>query len=112
MSDDLDLDDDDGAPTSDGKPRPNSQSSDETYGETSGELLQFFERIEQLNSEKADIAEQTKEVYAELKHRGFDGKAVRELIAERKKDREALSELAAIKALYRSALGMAALDDI
>lgn len=111
MSDDLDLDDEGGgAATSDGKPRPNS--SDEQYNATSDELRQGVEQIEQLEAEKADIAEQIKEHYSHLKGRGFDTKAIRALISERKKDRQQLAELAEIKALYRSALGMAALEDL
>ena len=114
MSDDLDLDDTPPAATSDGKPRPNSKKpkDDEQYETTANELRQFVETIEHYEAEKADIAESIKEQYSELKSRGYDGKAVRALIAERKKDRDALSELAAIKAIYRQALGMAALDDL
>ena len=114
MSDDLDLDDDTPAATSDGKPRPNSKKpkDDEQYETTANELRQFVETIEQYESEKADIAESIKEQYAELKSRGYDGKAVRSLIAERKKDRDSLAEMAAIKAIYRQALGMVALDDL
>ena len=115
MSDDLDLDDTPPAATSDGKPRPNSKKpkqDDKQYDETAGELRQFVETIEQYESEKADIAKSIKEQYSELKARGYDGKAVRSLIAERKKDRDSLAEMAAIKAMYRQALGMVALDDL
>lgn len=112
MSDDLHIDDDTPAATSDGKPRPNSKKDDEQYETTANELKQFVETIEQYESEKADIAESIKEQYSELKARGYDGKAVRSLIAERKKDRDSLAEMAAIKAMYRQALGMAALDDL
>ena len=108
MADDLDLDDDTAA-TSDGKPRPNDNAQYET---TANELTQFVETIEQYEAEKADIAESIKEQYSELKARGYDGKAVRSLIAERKKDRDSLAEMAAIKAIYRQALGMTALDDL
>ena len=112
MSDDLDLDDETPAATSDGKARPNSKGGDEDYDATAGELRQFVETIEQFEAEKAEIAEQIKDQYSELKARGYDVKAVRSLIAERKKDRDDLAEQAAIKAIYRSALGMAALDDL
>ena len=109
MSDDLNIDDDTPAATSDGKPRPNDNAQ---YDETANELRQFVETIEQYEAEKADIAESIKEQYSELKARGYDGKAVRSLIAERKKDRDSLAEMAAIKAIYRQALGMVALDDL
>lgn len=76
------------------------------YEVTADELRQFVERIEQLDSEKADIADQIKEVYAELKGRGYDTSAVKALVALRKKNPDDVSEFEAILNLYRSALGM------
>ena len=54
------------------------------YQVTADELRQFVERIEHLEAEKKDIAEQIKEVFAESKGRGFDQKALRALISLRK----------------------------
>lgn len=46
------------------------------YGGLSAEhLKQFIERIERLEDEKRDIAEDIKEVFAEAKGAGFDNKA-------------------------------------
>lgn len=70
------------------------------------ELKQFVERIERLEEEKAAIAGDIKEIYAELKGRGFDGKAVRKIIALRKKALEERMEEDAILELYLQALGM------
>lgn len=68
------------------------------------ELRAFVERIERLNSEKADIAEATKEVFAELKGRGYSPAIVRKVIARRKRDRDELAEESAILELYEGAL--------
>lgn len=44
---------------------------DATYRVTSNELRQFVERIERLDAEKKDLAEQQKEIIAEAKARGY-----------------------------------------
>ena len=70
------------------------------------ELTQFIERAEQLASEKADIAEQEKELFAEARGRGYDVKVMRKIIRDRKMARDALAEFESIEELYRSAIGM------
>jgi uncharacterized protein (UPF0335 family) len=79
----------------------------DTYTVTADELRQFVERIEHLEGEKRDIAEQIKEVYAEAKGRGYDGAALRQIVALRRKDKDQVAEQEAILDLYKSALGMA-----
>lgn len=76
------------------------------YTVTADELRQFIERIEHLEQEKRDIAEQIKEVYAESKSRGYDTKALRTIVAMRKKDKDQLSEEEAVLELYKQALNM------
>jgi len=49
----------------------NDMTSDQNYNVTADELRQFIERIERLEAEKKDIADQVKEVYAESKARGY-----------------------------------------
>jgi len=71
------------------------------------ELRQFIERYEHLDAEKRDIADQMKEVMAEAKGRGYDTRAMRRLIALRKRDRNEVAEEEAILDLYKAALGMA-----
>lgn len=71
-----------------------------------GQLRAFIERIERLEEEKATIAEDIREVYAELKGTGFDTKAVRTIIRLRKKDAAERQEEAAVLGLYANALGM------
>ena len=76
------------------------------YAVTAEELRQFIERIEQLEAEKKDIAEQIKEVMAEAKGRGYDTKVLRKLIAIRKRRADDLAEEEAILAVYKAAVGM------
>lgn len=76
------------------------------YQVTADELRQFVERIEHLEQEKKDIAEQIKEVYAESKGRGYDSKALRSIVSLRKKDRDQLAEEEAVLDMYKQALGM------
>lgn len=76
------------------------------YAVTADELRQFIERVELLEQEKADIASQIKDVFAESKSRGFDNKALRQIIKERSRDKNSLAEEQAVLDLYREALGM------
>ena len=80
--------------------------SDEAYGIAAGELKQFIERIEHLEAEKKDIADQIKEVMAEAKGRGYDTKAMRKIVALRKRDRDDIAEEEAVLEMYKAALGM------
>lgn len=81
-------------------------NTDATYRVTANELRQFIERIERLESEKKDIAEQQKEVMAEAKARGYDTKVMRKVIALRKRDKDDIAEEEAILEMYKEALGM------
>ena len=70
------------------------------------QLKSFIERIERLEEEKAGLAGDIKEIYAEAKGTGFDTKAMRKIIAMRKKDFAERREEEAILDLYMQALGM------
>lgn len=85
-----------------------------TIGDNSGDVLNqqaqnqiksIVERIERLEMEKAEIAEQIKEVYAEAKGNGFDNKIIRQAVRKRKIDRAKGTEAYAILVLYCHALG-------
>ena len=76
-------------------------------GVAADELRQFVERIERLEEEKAGIASDIRDVYAELKGRGFDTKAVRQIVRLRKQDAAERQEQEAILELYMRAMGMA-----
>ncbi|MDH3263562.1 MAG: DUF2312 domain-containing protein [Paracoccaceae bacterium] len=80
--------------------------SDATYGVAAQELRQLVERIERLEAEKKDIADQIKEVMAEAKGRGYDTKAMRKIVALRKRDKDDVAEEEAVLEMYKAALGM------
>ncbi|SDR55953.1 Uncharacterized conserved protein, UPF0335 family [Rhizobiales bacterium GAS191] len=69
-------------------------------------LKSFVERIERLEEEKASIAGDVKEVYAEAKSQGFDTKILRKVVAIRKRDAAERREEEEILDLYLQALGM------
>ena len=71
-------------------------------------LKAFVERIERLEEEKASIAGDVKEVYAEAKAQGFDAKILRKVVALRKRDAAERREEEEIMDLYLQALGMMA----
>ncbi|MDV7143513.1 DUF2312 domain-containing protein [Tropicimonas sp. TH_r6] len=83
------------------------ETTQDSYKVTANELRQFVERIERLEAEKKDIAEQVKEVYAESKSRGYDQKALRAIVSLRKKDKDEVAEQEAVLEMYKEALGMA-----
>jgi len=73
---------------------------------TEQELRQFIERAEQLGAEKTDLAEQVKELMAELKGRGYDSKAFKEVLRLRKMKPDARAEFEAVVDMYRQAAGL------
>lgn len=70
------------------------------------QLRAFVERIERMEEEKAAIAEDIKEIYAEAKGNGFDTKVLRTVIKIRKQDRDERMQQESILELYLTALGM------
>jgi uncharacterized protein (UPF0335 family) len=82
------------------------ETTDTVYRVTAAELLQFVERIERLDAEKKELAEQQKEVLAEAKGRGYDTGVLRKLVARRKRDADDLAEEDAVMDMYKEALGM------
>ena len=70
------------------------------------QLKAFIERIERLEEEKAGIAGDIKDVYAEAKGNGFDTKALRTIIRMRKQDANERAEQETILETYMQALGM------
>lgn len=73
-----------------------------------GQLQAIVQRIERLEEDKAAIAGDIKEVYAEAKANGFDTKILRKVIALRKKEAAERVEEQAILETYMGALGMLA----
>jgi uncharacterized protein (UPF0335 family) len=68
-------------------------------------LRQIVARIERLEEEKAALAADIKEVYAEAKSAGYDTKVLRKVISFRKQDRRTRAEMEQVMDLYLAALG-------
>lgn len=71
------------------------------------ELRQFIERIEHLEAEKKALSDDIKEVYSEMKSRGYLVMPVRSIIKERRRNPDDVAEERAILEMYRAAMGMA-----
>jgi len=71
-----------------------------------GQLKSVIERIERLEEDKAVIAGDIKEVYAEAKSNGFDTKVLREIIKLRRMEAAEREELESMIGVYMAALGM------
>ena len=78
----------------------------EVGGIAADRLRSYIERIERLEAEKASLAADDREVYAEAKGNGFDARTMRQIVRLRKLDRSELSEQEALLNLYRRVLGM------
>ena len=75
-----------------------------------GRIRSFVERIENIDSELAELNEQKKEVFAEAKGEGFDVKILREIIKLRKQDADERDERESLLDLYMRAMETAPPD--
>lgn len=76
-------------------------------GGVSGEYLRgYIERIERLEEEKAGLAADIRDVYAEAKGNGFDAKTMRQIIKLRKLETHEREEQETLLDIYMQALGM------
>ena len=71
------------------------------------ELRLLIERIERLEEEKKAMADDIRDVYAEAKARGYDAKAMRQVVRLRKMETHIRQEEEAILDTYKAALGLA-----
>lgn len=102
------------AHTSDGKSRPNEPTA---YDVTAAEVQSFVDRMTNLDEQMADLRDDKKKLYAELKARGFDRKAFDATmkvirIRQDKSKVEAKLEMRAIASLYLTALGQDDFEDL
>lgn len=70
------------------------------------ELRLLIERVERLEEEKKAIADDIKDVYAEARSRGYDGKTMRAIVRLRKMEKHVREEAEALLDTYKSALGL------
>ncbi len=76
-------------------------------GGIAGEQLRsIIERIERLEEEKAALAADIRDIYAEAKGNGFDNKALRQIVKLRKMDSGEREEQDFLLDTYKRALGM------
>ncbi len=76
-------------------------------GVAGAQLRSFIERIERLEEEKAALAADIREVYAEARGTGFEPKTMRQIVRLRKMDTDDRQEQESLLEIYKSALGMA-----
>jgi len=69
------------------------------------QLKSIIKRVERLEEDKAAIASDIKDVYAEAKGNGYDTKALRAIVRYRKEDAQDRAEREAIFETYLNALG-------
>ncbi len=72
---------------------------------TVGQLKSFIERVERLEEDKAGVAADLREVYAEAKSEGYDVKIMRRVVRLRRQDSAKRSEEEALLEAYISAIG-------
>ena len=78
-----------------------------TVNGVSGEiLLSYCERIEHIEVEKKALQNDIKEIFEEAENRGFDKKALKEVLKRRKMDANDARELDFSLDLYKEILGM------
>lgn len=71
---------------------------------TKQKLRSFVSRIENLESEKSELAADIRDVYAEVKAFGLDTKAVRAVVKRRRTDEAELSNQDTLVELYSEAV--------
>ena len=75
-------------------------------GRAVDQLKSIIARVEKLEEEKAAIADDIRDVFAEAKGNGFDVKAIRQIIKLRKMDAQEREEEETVLDTYMRALGM------
>ncbi len=78
-----------------------------TFQSVSSDMLRsYIERIERLEDEKAGLAADIRDVFAEAKGNGFDTKAMKAVIKLRAKSPDEVQEEEYLIDTYKAALGM------
>ena len=73
---------------------------------TAERLKSFIERVERLEVDKSEVAEDIKLVFAEAKSQGFNVPVMRAILRLRKLDTNDRQEQEALLDTYKSAIGM------
>ena len=70
------------------------------------QLKSIIERVERLEEDKAAIASDIRDVYAEAKGNGYDTRALRAIVRRKRADAKKVAEHEAVVELYMQSLGM------
>lgn len=81
--------------------RKHNQKATEAAAE---ELRRFVADIESVDAQVADLQRERKDIFTVVKSKSYDVKALRKVIAERKRDAADLAEEREIMALYQELL--------
>jgi uncharacterized protein (UPF0335 family) len=84
----------------------NSGEAQDVGGVAGKRLQMIIDRVERLEEEKAELAADIKEIYAEAKGTGFCVKTIRKLVSIRKMDAEKRREADELLELYKAAIGL------
>lgn len=82
------------------------------HGAAQQQLRQLVDQLERLEAEKKAIADDIKEKFSEAKGAGYDVKALKKVLALRKKSTSERSEEQMILDTYLHALGMTPLEQV
>lgn len=85
---------------------PKGQNRNRVGGVAVDQLKSIVARVEQLEEEKAGIAADIRDVFAEAKGNGFDVKAIRQILKIRKLEPHEREEQETVLDIYLHALGM------
>ncbi len=88
------------------EPEAQAPASEALHDSAKDRLRAFIERIERLEEEKAALAADIREVFAEAKGVGYDTKAMRAILKIRKQDDHERMEQESLITTYMHALGM------
>lgn len=70
------------------------------------QLRLLIERVERLEEEKQNIAEDIRDVYNEAKSQGYDAKVMRQIVKLRKMEVHQRQEWEAVLETYKAAIGL------
>ena len=82
----------------------NEFSNGKGHNSTSERLRSFIARIERMEAEKSELAQDIKEIYSEAKGVGFDTKIMKIIIRRRKLDADKRSETDSLVETYEAAI--------
>jgi uncharacterized protein (UPF0335 family) len=84
----------------------NSETDGPTPAFAKDRIRSIVERVERLESERKELADDIKDIFSEAKGAGLDVKALRTIVRMRKQDPNDRAEQETVLELYMHALGM------